>query len=262
MRAQVVEKNGAGGGGRIPKTDRHIQLSYASFQRFTTLTPPTAQWPTLAENPFVGPDPTTGKGSAPPIVATFAGKQTRGAWLLDTGAAASMISKAQAARLGVTYVAGTEGTNAPKLDGVPEKEQFVLTIGGVGGARKSAGFFLDSLAVPTRERDPLVYRKAPVFVADITVEDPQTKQRVTLDGVLGMNYFVATAYVSEAGMLPDIGQMNAGPYEAIVFDEPAATLGVKLKKELTGATGGGAGASGRSGTIEIKPSKPSSPKRR
>jgi hypothetical protein len=267
MRAEVVDKAHARDAKMpIPQTDRHIRLTYVSFQRFTKVTPPTMEGPALTGNPLVGPDPTAKQSAAsavPPVVATMNGKQSSGSWLLDTGAAASMISKQQAQKLGVTYAAGTEGTNDPKLAGVPADQQFSMTVGGVGGQKKSAGFFLDTLVVPTRERDPLVYKKAPVLVADITVEDPQTKQHVTLDGVLGINYFVASAYVSEAGgMLPDIGKMSAGPYDWLVFDEPAAELGVKLKKELLGGAGAGTGAgaangngSHGAGTIDIRPSK-------
>jgi hypothetical protein len=248
MRAQVIDPHAQGNArADIPKTNRHVQLTYVSFARFTTLIPPTAQGPALAGNPMIGPNPITHQGAAPPIVVTMHGQKASGTWLLDTGAAASMISKAEAAKLGITYVDGTEGTESPKLAGVPDSEQFSMTIGGVGGQKKSAGFFLDSLSLPTREHDPLVYRKAPVLVADITVQDPKSKGKITLDGVLGMNYFVASAYVSETGMLPDIGKMSAGPYDWIVFDQPRAELGLMVKKELLGSGQG-------NGTIQITPS--------
>ena len=78
----------------------------------------------------------------------------------------------------------------------------------------------------------MVYKPAPVMVVDITVEDPKTKQQVTLDGVFGMNYMVASAYVAEAGLMPDIKNLTQGPFEWIVFDEPAGMLGLKLRKEF------------------------------
>jgi hypothetical protein len=176
-------------------------------------------------------------------------KKSSGTWLLDTGAAASMISSAQAAKLGVAYVPGTEGTDAPKLSGVPEKEQVTLTIGGVGGAKKTAGFYLDTLTLPTRENDPILYKRAPVFVTDISVEDAKTKEKLTLDGVFGMNFLVASALVSEGAMLPDIGKMTAGAYEAVTIDPAAGELGLKLKPELARAP-----AKLSKPTIEIKPS--------
>ncbi len=230
MHAGVLEKNDS----RIPKTPLHVLLSFGDFKRFTQLTPANAPGPTLADNPFIGPSPTNspagGKKEIPPIIVSFNGKQATGSFLLDTGAAASMISAHLAAKLGVAYVAGTEGTGAPKLDGPPDAEQFTFTVGGIGGQKKSAGFYLDSLTLPTRENQPLVYRKAPLLVSDIEVEDPATHQRITLDGVLGMNFFVASAMVQESAILPDINHLTAGPYDWIVFDEPAATLGLKLSK--------------------------------
>jgi hypothetical protein len=258
----------------VPKVDRTVVLSYASFARFTRTEPAGAQAPALADNPFVGPSPVTPSivrraaanrpaaadgaatrvrpnaagGDVPPVVVTLNGKHSAGSWLLDTGAAASMISTAQAKQLGVTYAEGTEGTDAPKLNGAPLNEQFTFTVGGVGGQKKMAGFFLDTLTLPTREGEPLVYKRAPVLVMDITVQDPHTKQQVTLDGILGMNYFVATANIEQAGLMPNIDKLTAGPYELIVFDEPAGTLGLKLKPEFLR----GANPKGR-GTVEIKP---------
>ena len=41
----------------IPTTNRHIRLSYGSFDRFSEITPTGAPGPTLAHNPFIGPDP-------------------------------------------------------------------------------------------------------------------------------------------------------------------------------------------------------------
>jgi hypothetical protein len=73
----------------------------------------------------------------------------------------------------------------------------------VGGSKKSAGFFLDSLALPTREKEPIVYKRAPVFVTDITVENSKTHEKMTLDGVFGMNFLVASAKLTE-GLLPDL----------------------------------------------------------
>ncbi len=237
MRAAVVVRNAAG---QVPKTDRHIALRYESFAPYTRTEPAGAPVPTLAENPFIDG-----------VVVSMANKSSAGSWLLDTGAAASMISSAQAAKVGIKYVEGTDGTNDPKLAGVPEDQQFTLTIGGVGGSKKAAGFFLDTLVIATRERDAIVYKKAPVFITDITVEDPRTKQKRTLDGIFGMNYLVASAHVTEAALMPDIGKLTAGPYDAIVFDEPAKVLGLKLKAELVRE----AMQQQKRGAIEIKPAK-------
>jgi hypothetical protein len=147
---------------------------------------------------------------------------------LDTGAAASLLSTKQAAAVGIRYRPGTEGTATPVLDGVPQDQQFTLTVGGIGGQRKSAGFYLIELRVPTAEGDILIYRPAPVLVYDITVEDPKTQQRLTLDGVFGMNFLTASAKIGE-GLLPDIGKLTEGPFEWLVFDEPNALLGLQLR---------------------------------
>ena len=236
LRSGVYER----GAREIPKTDRHVALRYESFAPYTRVEPANAQPPTMAENPFIDG-----------VVVSMGGKSATGSWLLDTGAAASMISSAQAAKVGVKYVEGTEGTGSPRLAGVPEDEQFTLTIGGVGGAKKAAGFYLDTLVIATRERDGIVYKKAPVFVTDITVEHPQTKQKRTLDGVFGMNYLVASAHVTEAALMPDIGKLTAGAYDWIVFDEPGKVLGLKLKAELVRE----AMQQQKRGAIEIKPAK-------
>ena len=228
LRTGVFER---GARAQIPKTDRHIKLTYVDFKRFTRIEPAGAEFPVVAANPMIGPNPLTpANAAAPAVIARYGGKSAQGTWLLDTGAAASMISTAAAAKLGVTYVEGTQGSDNPKLAGPAADKQFAISIGGVGGVKKAAGFFLDSLSVPTRENDPLVYKPAPVLVVDISVEDPATKQKVTLDGVLGMNYFVASAFVAEGGLMPDIRNMTPGPFEWIVFDEPAGVLGVKVKK--------------------------------
>ena len=114
---------------------------------------------------------------------------------------------------------------------MPEKDQFSLSVGGVGGMKKSPGFFLDQLIIPTKEGDPIVFKRAPVLINDITVDDPQTKEKLTIDGVFGMNFLVASAFVSESALLPDIKNMTPSAFSWIVFDQPAAVLGLKLKEQ-------------------------------
>jgi hypothetical protein len=215
---------------KIPATDHHVKLSFGDFKRFTRLEPKDATGPAISENPFIGPAPAKQNDGTPPVVVEYNGKKLAASFLLDTGAAASMISSKTAEKLGVKYTAGTEGTDHAHLDGVADKDQFMLTIGGVGGMHKAAGFFMDKLVLPTREGDPIIYKGAPVLVSDITVEDPAAKQTITLDGVFGMNFMVASALVKEAGLLPDIEHMTAGPFEWIVIDEPKGELGLKVKR--------------------------------
>jgi hypothetical protein len=141
--------------------------------------------------------------------------------LLDTGAACSMISKKKAAELGVTY-----GPDGDTLTGVPAKEQFSLDVGGIGGSKRSTGFYLDVLALPAKAGQPVVYAKAPVLVSDVTVADPATGKTFTLDGVFGMNFLVASANVT-GGLLPDLDKVVDGPFQFVVIDHAHATLGLK-----------------------------------
>ncbi len=219
----------------IPLTNRHIKLSYGSFDRFTTVTPAGAPGPTLADNPFIGPNPVAAmdgdhSDTTPSVTIEYNGNVKQGSFLLDTGSAASMISKSLAASLGVTYAAGTEGTDDPVLSGVPLDHQFQMTIGGIGGTTTVAGFYLDNMAVPTMEQDPLNYLGAPVLVSDITVKDPLTQQSLTLDGIFGMNNLVATALVIPGGPLGiQILNETGGAYDWLVYDPTTQTLGVDLK---------------------------------
>ena len=197
---------------RIPKTSRHVPLSMVSFSKFTRTTPAGAAGPNLISNPMIGPDPFAANDSHPPITITFRGKTVHGTFLLDTGAAASIISSKLAQQLGV---------NAQK------DKQFELAIGGVGGQKQSSGLFFDSLQLPTLEGQPIVYAKAPLLISDITVADSEGKT-FTLDGVFGMNYLVASAEVT-GGLLPDIGKIVDGPYRWIVIDFKNPTLGLEPK---------------------------------
>ena len=121
---------------------------------------------------------------------------------------------------------GRAAAKPVRLIGVPDNQQFSLSVGGIGGNKTAIGFFLDTLALPTREGQPLTYAKAPVLVNDISVTDPVTGEVFTLDGVFGMNFLVASAEVT-GGLLPDIGKLTQGPFTTIVIDHSRATLGVK-----------------------------------
>ncbi len=213
--------------GQVPKTSEHVKLTYVSFAGFTKISPPTAPGPVIGWNPMIGPNPFANRADRTPGISwTHAGKSGTGMWLLDTGSAVSMISRKKAAELGITYVPGTDGTAQPKLSAAAGQKQFVMTVGGIGGSKKSAGFFLDRLVIPTMEGKGIVFDHAPVLVADITVTDAKGNA-FTLDGVLGMNFLVASAMVDENSVVPDIGQMTAGAFKWIVIDHHAGWLGVE-----------------------------------
>jgi hypothetical protein len=217
----------------IPQTDHHVQLSYASFDRFTQVTPAGAPGPSSAENPFIGPnplhklDPSIPAGTAPPVDISWGGHSTSGSFLFDSGASASFISTALAADLHVHYQDGTYNTDNPILlddEGNPIPNQFVIPLGGIGGSLNAAGFFLDSMTLSTVEGDPINYLGAPVLVADITVEDALTGGMMTLDGDFGVNFWVASTDL-------ELQNSAAGPYSWVTFDQPNGLLGFQFNPE-------------------------------
>ena len=118
----------------IPNVTRHVPLTYVSFARFSQSTPG-ADPPAISPNPMIGPDPFKKEDRSPAVWGRYRGKDVPMTMLLDTGAVCSMISRAQAQKLGVTY-----SPDEKKLLGVPEKEQFSLTVGGIGGNKAAVGF--------------------------------------------------------------------------------------------------------------------------
>ena len=217
----------------ITPTNLHVDLSYANFGRFTDVSPSGAAGPTLRHNPFIGPnplaaiDPMIPPDHTPGITIARGSQTFTGSWLFDTGAAASILSQHGAAAVGVRYAPGTYETDNPLLldaAGNAIEDQFTLQIGGIGGSFTAAGFFLDSMVLPTMEGQPLRYLRAPVLVGDISVADPDTGEEVTLDGIFGMNFLVSSMMVD--GM--ELGDVAAGAYDWIVFDEPNGVLGLGL----------------------------------
>lgn len=232
----------------IVPVDRHIKLSYASFDSFTE-TSAGATAPTMANNPFIGANPVLDQlngvdDGTPKIQLSFNGLNTQGSFLLDTGAAASMISSNLAAKLHVRVRPGTQDAPVleifdpahPELLGTAIDDQFSLTIGGIGGSKKVAGFYLTEMLVPTIEATlgndaslNLNYIGAPVLVNDISLLDAQGNL-VTLDGIFGMNNLVGTADIADfdfGGMVvPFPVNLTSGAFDWVVFDENAGTLGV------------------------------------
>jgi hypothetical protein len=192
---------------RIPKTSRHVPLTMVDFSRFTRLSPAGAAGPNLVANPMIA------------VTITYHGKTASGTFLLDTGAAASVISTKLAQQLGLQIAANGDLANVPK------DQQFNLAIGGVGGAKDSHGLFFDRLELPTREGPAIVYAKSPLLISDITVADSAGKS-VTLDGVFGMNYLVSSAEIT-GGLLPDVGKIVDGPWRWITIDFKQNQLGLE-----------------------------------
>jgi hypothetical protein len=257
----------------IPSTTRTIKLSYGNFDSFThtgTLddqgnlvamsgTTLAQNQPTLAHNPFIGPNPLAPAGDGtPPIKVTFQTDANNaatlhsatGSFLFDTGAAASMISTGVAAQLAVRYTSGTQGTDNARLEtydplhptnpGTPIADQFQLAIGGVGGTTTVAGFYLNSMLVhtvegsATNDNDPKNFRflSAPVLVNDVKLSATQT-----LDGIFGMNMLFGSVETQDT-VLPDGSKvpfpvaLAPGAFDWVVFDEPNGLL--KMRPRLPG----------------------------
>jgi hypothetical protein len=202
---------------RIPKTTKHVPLTYISFARFTRTTPAGAPGPNLGSNPMIGPDPFNPNTAVKPVVLRHGNRTARVTLLLDTGAAASILSTKVAAKLGITV-------NNGALSGVPQDQQFSLPVGGLGGMTNAPGTFFDRLELPTREGPPVAYKRAPFLVSDVSVRDAEGKT-FTLDGVIGMNFLCASAEI-KGGLLPDIGNIVASPFRYIVVDNKTGVLGL------------------------------------
>jgi hypothetical protein len=162
--------------------------------------------PALATNPVVED-----------VALELGAAETDGDWLLDTGAACSMISTATARALGLV-----------DADGRPSRRtDFTLPVGGVGGGHRSLpGFRLDRLVLTASDGRRLVFPEPAVVVHDVsTVRADGTK--VTLDGVLGMNLLLP----SGSGMtMLGAREQSAGPFDRVVIDVPNERLGLTVAR--------------------------------
>lgn len=226
----------------IPSTSHQVKLSYGDFERFTETTPPGAEPPLLNHNPFIGPNPllqlqdNPPVDNTPPVEVAFSGLRVSGSFLFDTGAAASFISTGLAAAVNVRYSDELGGDpqleifdpENPELPGTVIENQFLASIQGIGGVVTLAGFYLDEMLLYTLQgsldpNDPnnIRYVGAPMLVGDITVLDPVTLDSLTLDGVFGMNFLVASIAL-------DFGDARESAFNWITFDEPTGILGLDL----------------------------------
>jgi hypothetical protein len=227
----------------IPFTPLNVKLSYSDFSRFTSIDPSDAQPPDGFPNPMIGPDPVaqldgSPPDNTPPVTIGEGDLSTTGSFLLDTGSAASFISTAMALQVGVSYVPDTYGSDNPQLEysngGGLVPSQFTLDIGDANGNLVTvAGFYLSSLTLQTTEGTPIRFLDAPVLVTDITVQDPNTGEQLTLDGDFGMNYMVASISLDDSGGL---GGARGTPWDWVTYDQANGLLG------FTPSTGTGNGA--------------------
>ncbi|MCC6681492.1 MAG: retropepsin-like domain-containing protein [Phycisphaeraceae bacterium] len=160
--------------------------------------------PTLAPNPMiVGIETSTASGA-------FTGD-----WLLDTGAAASIISTKQAKALGILDANGNP----------TRPSTFSLPIGGIeGNVSSPSGYVLDKLRVRTADGTVLEWHDVCVLVHDIgtTLDDGS---EVVLDGVFGMNLLLPS--MSGLGLgFPT--SMNEGPVRRFWIDLPGRRLMIEM----------------------------------
>lgn len=185
------------------RTDAWIALTLVDYTRRDPKN--RGPLPSLASNPLV-----------PDITITLGATDVEGDWLLDTGAAVSMIATKAARRLGLVDAAGT-----------PLKSpDFTLPVGGVGGGHQNLpGFHLDQLSIETTDGRTLVFPNPSVVVHDVRTKDDDG-DTITLDGVLGMNLLlpsgIGMTMLGAARQLP-------GPFERVVIDVPGKRLGVRLR---------------------------------
>ncbi|MDD5459636.1 MAG: dockerin type I domain-containing protein [Phycisphaerae bacterium] len=136
-------------------------------------------------------------------------------WLLDTGAAASIISSDIAWQFGLI---DDEGNTIVLPD-------FYLTVGGVGGTiEEIPGYIIDRLSIPTLSGFNLVFTNACVAVHDIAVYNFETEEWTILNGIFGENFLTVSVQM-EAGWPVDF---TPTIFDKVVFDTTKATLGFKL----------------------------------
>jgi dockerin type I repeat protein len=209
----------------IPPVSNHVQLSYGDYTRFPTNVSGAANVPNEHTLMFVGPNPInpTPPDDTPPVSFALGANNGTGSFLLDTAAATSMISLAKAASLGVTYKAGTFNTSDAALVGIPTSQQFRLAVQSLAGQVTLAGFFADSLTLQS-DAGPIVFNHVPLLVGDAAI-GANSGVHQTLDGVLGMNLFGASAALDAKGK---VDQQTPGAFNWITLDEGAKTLGLQI----------------------------------
>jgi len=185
--------------------DYAIPLKLADFNRYHNPADKGAK-PALARNPMLRVRTQTDAGAF------------EGDWLLDTGAAACIISTAHAAALGLV-----------DADGNPLKPQvFTLPLGGIGGDVSSPpGFVVDVLRLTADDGTILEYRDVHLLVHDIgTTLDDGTE--VILDGVFGMNLLLPGAQGLSTGFPTNFGPP---PFRRIWIDTQRQRLVLKLMED-------------------------------
>jgi hypothetical protein len=184
--------------------DAWIALSLVDFNRAHPQN--RGPLPSLATNPLIEN-----------VRTSVGADDAEGDWLLDTGAACSMVSTRTAQALGLVDASGKP----------LRRQAFTLPIGGIGGGHASLpGFRLDRLSLTSEDGRTLVFPDAAVVVHDISAVRADGK-KVTLDGVLGMNLLLPSG--SGMTMLGPKEQLPAA-FERVVLDVANERLGLALRR--------------------------------
>jgi hypothetical protein len=176
----------------IPAVD--IEVSFR-LQKFVDLDNKNniAPLPVLTYNPVIDN-----------IVISRMGKNSKGNWLLDTGATVSLISTNQARKLGLIDANGNSMV----------EPDFLIPVGGIGKMTWIQGFEIDKLTVPTSSGYNLVFQNARLGVQDIKYFDEDKGEHVVIDGVFGSNFLCASAKME--GLLPS--DISETMFDNIVLD--------------------------------------------
>ena len=162
--------------------------------------------------------------AASPVIPNIVSRQQQttftGNWLLDTGAAASIVSVKHAQALGIY-----------KEDGTPARAaDFTVPLGGIGGegdgVKPADGYIIDSITIKARDGKTLEFRNVHIVVKDVGTKLDDGRE-VILDGVLGMNLLLPSASGLGKGLPTKI---DDGPFERIWIDGPRAMVILERRK--------------------------------
>src|SRR3989339_82623 len=159
----------------IPQVDFEIPLIFENF--LSTDNPENIPpLPVGAYNPLIKN-----------VTVEYNGVSVTGNWLLDTGAAASIMNSDTAYRFGLINDSG-EPLITP---------DYTLLIGGVGGTAEIPGYILNKLSIPTMSGFNLVYASPRIAVHDIAVYDFKTEEWIVLDGIFGDNFLTLSTKIED-----------------------------------------------------------------
>ncbi|MEO1481297.1 MAG: retropepsin-like aspartic protease [Myxococcota bacterium] len=182
---------------RPKRFDVEVPLVYRDFSRHEN-PEDVAPKPDLAKNPVLER-----------VLLRHRGRKSVGDWLLDTGAATSFISTAQARRLGLLKAPAT----------------FILPVSGISGQPESApGHRIRTIEI-RGVRKTLLFKDAHVMVKDIAAKLDDGRV-VILDGLLGNNLLLSSVGGLTGG-LPT--RSSPSPFEKITLDGPRGRLFLKMR---------------------------------